>query len=51
MRSIFITCCATDVAANRPLAAAAIRDYRDLPDAFYEDPARGLERLRDGAER
>ncbi|MBS0373907.1 MAG: HAD family phosphatase [Proteobacteria bacterium] len=51
MRAVFITCCATDVAANRPLAAAEIHDYRELPDAFFADPARGLEQLRGGSGR
>ena len=35
MRSMFVTCCAGDVAENTPLATASMRDYRDLPPGFW----------------
>jgi mannitol-1-/sugar-/sorbitol-6-phosphatase len=35
MRSMFVTCCAGDIAENTPLATATIRDYRDLPAQFW----------------
>ena len=41
MRSMFITCCAADVPANRRLATAACTDYRSLPPGFWRDIARG----------
>lgn len=35
MRSVFITCCASDVAANAALATASTVDYRALPPGFW----------------
>ncbi len=46
MHSVYVTCCATDVAENAPLASAAIGDYHDLPPAFWTDPASHLPVLR-----
>jgi len=36
MRSVFITCCASDVAANAALATASTTDYRALPPDFWK---------------
>ena len=36
MQSIFITCCASDVAGNSALATASCTDYRALPPDFWE---------------
>lgn len=41
MRSLFIMCCATDVAGNRALATAATTSYLTLPPRFFEAVARG----------
>jgi len=41
MRSLFITCCAADIPANRPLATAAFTDYEALPPGFWADLAAG----------
>ena len=41
MRSMFITCCAADVPANRPLASASCTDYRSLPPRFWARIADG----------
>ena len=41
MRCIFITCRATDVDENMPLATAAFEDYRALPPRFWERLAAG----------
>jgi sugar-phosphatase len=41
MRSMFITCCAADVPANRPLATASCTDYRSLPPHFWARIADG----------
>ena len=41
MRSMFITCCAADVPANRPLATASCTDYRSLPPRFWARIADG----------
>jgi mannitol-1-/sugar-/sorbitol-6-phosphatase len=35
MRSMFVTCCAGDIAENTPLASASLRDYRELPPSFW----------------
>jgi sugar-phosphatase len=35
MRSVFITCCATDVAANRPLASLEFEHYERIPPSFW----------------
>ena len=36
MRSLFVTCCADDIAGNAPLATASFTDYRSLPPHFWE---------------
>ncbi len=41
MRSIFITCRATDVEGNLGLASAAVEHYGVLPPRFWEDLASG----------
>jgi HAD superfamily hydrolase (TIGR01509 family) len=41
MRSVFITCCATDIAGNTPLATATTVDYRALPLQFWDELADG----------
>lgn len=41
MRSMFISCCASDVPGNTALATAAITDYRALPPRFWDDIADG----------
>ncbi len=41
MRSMFITCCASGVAANRRLATASCTDYRALPPDFWDAIADG----------
>jgi len=41
MRSVFITCCASDVAANAALATARTTDYRALPPGFWAGIADG----------
>lgn len=41
MRSVFITCCASDVAANAALATASTTDYRALPPGFWAGLADG----------
>jgi sugar-phosphatase len=41
MRSIFITCCATDITENTPLATAVCTHYRMLPPRFWEQLASG----------
>jgi len=43
MRSVFITCCASDVEANAALATAACTDYRRLPPDFWEALAAGFD--------
>jgi sugar-phosphatase len=37
MRSMFITCCATDIAENKALATASFTHYRTLPSSFWDD--------------
>ncbi len=37
MRSMFITCCAGDVAGNAPLATTSFTDYRSLPPALWSE--------------
>jgi hypothetical protein len=46
MRSVFVTCCATDVTENAALATAAVSHYLDLPASFWSQPASGVEALR-----
>ncbi len=41
MRSVFISCCASDVAGNTRLATAATTDYRALPPRFWDEIADG----------
>ncbi len=41
MRSVFITCCASDIPANTALATAATRDYVSLPPNFWARLAEG----------
>jgi HAD superfamily hydrolase (TIGR01509 family) len=41
MRSMFVTCCAGDIAANAALATACCTHYRALPPAFWEQLAAG----------
>jgi sugar-phosphatase len=41
MRSMFVTCCAADVADNRALATASCTDYTRLPPRFWQDIAAG----------
>lgn len=41
MRSMFVACCAADVAAGRALATAACADYRALPPRFWDALADG----------
>ncbi len=41
MRSVFISCCAADIAGNTALATAATTDYRALPPRFWDDIADG----------
>ncbi len=41
MRSIFVTCCASDVPASTALATAALVDYRALPPGFWDQLGSG----------
>ena len=41
MRSVFVTCCASDIAANAALATASTTDYRALPPGFWAGLADG----------
>jgi sugar-phosphatase len=41
MRSVFITCCASDIPANTLLATATCTDYRTLPPRFWHQLADG----------
>jgi HAD superfamily hydrolase (TIGR01509 family) len=41
MRSVFVTCCASDIAANAALATASCVDYRALPPRFWTELADG----------
>jgi sugar-phosphatase len=41
MRSVFITCCAADIAGSKPLATATLTDYRALPPRFWDELADG----------
>lgn len=41
MRSVFITCCASDIRANARLATASCTDYRALPAGFWQGIADG----------
>ena len=46
MRSMFVTCCAVDIASNTPLATASFTDYRSLPADFWAQLAAGQVDLR-----
>jgi len=41
MRSMFVTCCAAEIAANAALATACCTDYRALPPSFWDQLASG----------
>jgi sugar-phosphatase len=41
MRSVFVTSCASDIAANAALATATCADYRALPPRFWTELADG----------
>jgi beta-phosphoglucomutase-like phosphatase (HAD superfamily) len=41
MRSMFITCCASDIPGNTALATASTRDYLSLPPRFWARLADG----------
>jgi beta-phosphoglucomutase-like phosphatase (HAD superfamily) len=41
MRSVFVTCCASDIAGNLPLATASCDDYHALPPRFWDQVADG----------
>jgi beta-phosphoglucomutase-like phosphatase (HAD superfamily) len=41
MRSVFVTCCASDIAANTALATAVCTHYRTLPPGFWDELANG----------
>jgi sugar-phosphatase len=45
MRSMFITCCATDIAENRALATASFTHYRTLPSSFWDELISGTAEL------
>ena len=45
MRSMFVTCCAGDIAANAALATASCTDYGALPPSFWRGIAAGDEVL------
>jgi HAD superfamily hydrolase (TIGR01509 family) len=49
MRSMFITCCAAEIAENRRLATAAFTNYEALPARFWADLAAGTADLAAGA--
>jgi HAD superfamily hydrolase (TIGR01509 family) len=41
MRSVFVTCCASDIESNTALATASCTHYRTLPPRFWDDIADG----------
>ncbi len=41
MRSMFITCCASDIPGNTPLATASCTHYLTLPPRFWDELAEG----------
>jgi mannitol-1-/sugar-/sorbitol-6-phosphatase len=45
MRSMFITCCATDIAENKALATASFTHYRTLPSSFWDELISGAAEL------
>ena len=49
MRSMFITCCATEISENAALATASCTDYQTLPTRFWDDLAAGTADLTNGS--
>src|ERR1700722_11016130 len=45
MRSMFITCCATNIAENTALATASFTNYKTLPSSFWEELISGAVEL------
>ena len=45
MRSMFVTCCAGDIAENAALATASLTHYRALPSSFWDQLVSGTEDL------
>jgi len=45
MRSMFVTCCAADIAGDAALATACCTDYRALPPSFWDQLASGTDDL------
>jgi HAD superfamily hydrolase (TIGR01509 family) len=45
MRSMFVTCCAADIAENAALATASFTDYRSLPRSFWDQLMSGTQDL------
>jgi sugar-phosphatase len=45
MRSMFITCCATNIAENTALATASFTNYKTLPSSFWDDLTSGAAEL------
>jgi mannitol-1-/sugar-/sorbitol-6-phosphatase len=41
MRSMFVTCCAADIAENNALATASMTHYRSLPPSFWDQLVSG----------
>ena len=41
MRSMFITCCASDIPGNTRLATASCTHYLTLPPRFWDELAEG----------
>jgi sugar-phosphatase len=41
MRSMFVTCCAENIAENAKLATASFTDYRSLPPSFWDQLVAG----------
>jgi len=49
MRSVFVTCCASDIESNTALATASCTHYRALPPGFWDDIADGSLDLANGS--
>jgi sugar-phosphatase len=45
MRSMFITCCATNIAENTALATASFTNYKTLPSSFWDELVSGAVEL------
>jgi mannitol-1-/sugar-/sorbitol-6-phosphatase len=45
MRSMFITCCATNIKENMALATASFSNYKTLPSSFWDDLVSGAVEL------